>query len=148
MMASDTISENIQYFVNYDLSHSITILAFLLMSMAAVYILYKSTSSMRSIVLLVFNYFDHQFYLHFEAFNLGLAPVYIEFIRFIGADDDEIRFWYSLEVGGFDRKLTWQGVPRSIHDSHKLVRDSLEGLIIHRSMTLFFSGGDMKELKL
>ncbi|PHU29310.1 E3 ubiquitin-protein ligase SINAT5 [Capsicum chinense] len=110
MMASDTISENTQYFV--------------------------------------FNYFDHQFYLHFEAFNLGLAPVYIEFIRFIGADDDEIRFWYSLEVGGFDRKLTWQGVPRSIHDSHKLVRDSLEGLIIHRSMTLFFSGGDMKELKL
>ncbi|PHT58945.1 E3 ubiquitin-protein ligase SINAT3 [Capsicum baccatum] len=84
----------------------------------------------------------------FEAFNLGLAPVYIEFIRFIGADDDEIRFWDSLEVGGFDRKLTWQGVPRSIHDSHKLVRDSLNGLIIHRSMTLFFSGGDMKELKL
>ncbi|PHU29360.1 E3 ubiquitin-protein ligase SINAT2 [Capsicum chinense] len=99
-------------------------------------------------MLRVFNCFDHQFCLHFEAFNLGLAPVYIAFIRFMGDDDDATRFRYSLEVGGFGRKLTWQGVPRSIHFTHKTVRDSLDGLIIHRSMALFFSGGDMKELKL
>ncbi|PHU29311.1 E3 ubiquitin-protein ligase SINAT2 [Capsicum chinense] len=87
--------------------------------------------------------FQFDFCLHFEAFNLGLAPVYIAFIHFMGDDDDAIRFRYSLEVGGFGRKLTWQGVPRSIHDSHKAVRESLDGLIIHRSMALFFSGGDM-----
>ncbi|KAF3642979.1 hypothetical protein FXO38_20836 [Capsicum annuum] len=91
----------------------------------------------------VFNCFNQQFCLHFEVFNLGLAPVYIAFIHFMGDDDDAIRFRYSLEVGGFGRKLTWQGVPRSIHDSHKAVRESLDGLIIHRSMALFFSGGDM-----
>lgn len=74
--------------------------------------------------------------------------MYMAFLRFMGDDDDAKRFSYSLEVGGFSRKLTWQGVPRSIRDSHKTVRDSLDGLIIQRSMALFFSGGDRKELKL
>ncbi|WMV56493.1 hypothetical protein MTR67_049878 [Solanum verrucosum] len=99
-------------------------------------------------MLTVFNCFGHQFCLHFEAFNVGVAPVYMAFLRFMGDDDDVKKFSYSLEVGGFGRKLIWQGVPRSIRDSHKTVRDSLDGLLIQRSMALFFSGGDRKELKL
>ncbi|XP_009770383.1 E3 ubiquitin-protein ligase SINAT2-like [Nicotiana sylvestris] len=99
-------------------------------------------------MLTVFNCFGHQFCLHFEAFNVGVAPVYMAFLRFMGDDDDAKKFSYSLEVGGFGRKLIWQGVPRSIRDSHKTVRDSLDGLLIQRSMALFFSGGDRKELKL
>lgn len=96
----------------------------------------------------VFNCFGQHFCLHFEAFVLEMAPVYMAFLRFMGEDDEAKKFSYSLEVGGNGRKLLWQGVPRSIRDSHKKVRNSLDGLIIHRNMALFFSGGTHQELKL
>ncbi|KAA8549613.1 hypothetical protein F0562_001369 [Nyssa sinensis] len=99
-------------------------------------------------MLTVFNCFGHQFCLHFEAFHLGMAPVYMAFLRFMGDDHEAKKFSYSLEVGGNGRRLTWQGVPRSIRDSHKTVRDSLDGLIIQRNIALFFSGGHRQELKL
>lgn len=66
----------------------------------------------------------------------------------MGDDKEAKHYSYSLEVGGNMRKLTWQGVPRSIRDSHRKVRDSFDGLIIQRNMALCFSGGDRKELKL
>ncbi|MBA0841427.1 hypothetical protein Goarm_003918, partial [Gossypium armourianum] len=96
----------------------------------------------------VFSCFGRYFCLHFEAFQLGMAPVYIAFLRFMGDDNEAKNYSYSLEVGGNGRKLIWQGVPRSIRDSHRKVRDSFDGLIIQRNMALFFSGGDRKELKL
>lgn len=77
-----------------------------------------------------------------------MAPVYIAFLRFMGDDNEAKNYSYSLEVGGNGRKMIWQGVPRSIRDSHRKVRDSFDGLIIQRNMALFFSGGDRKELKL
>jgi len=66
----------------------------------------------------------------------------------MGDDRDAKNYSYSLEVGGNGRKLTFEGSPRSIRDSHKKVKDSHDGLIIYRNMALFFSGGDRKELKL
>ncbi|CAL4914435.1 unnamed protein product [Urochloa decumbens] len=99
-------------------------------------------------MLTVFSCFGQYFCLHFEAFQLGMAPVYIAFLRFMGDDAEAKNYSYSLEVGGTGRKMTWQGVPRSIRDSHRKVRDSYDGLIIQRNMALFFSGGDRKELKL
>ncbi|XP_020525264.1 putative E3 ubiquitin-protein ligase SINAT1 isoform X1 [Amborella trichopoda] len=98
-------------------------------------------------MLTVFNCFGHYFCLHFEAFMLGTFPVYIAFLRFMGEDDEAKDFRYVLEVGHNGRKLIWQGVPRSIRDSHRKVRDSHDGLIIQRNMALLFSG-DRKELKL
>ncbi|XP_020571171.1 E3 ubiquitin-protein ligase SINAT5-like [Phalaenopsis equestris] len=99
-------------------------------------------------MLTVFSCFGQYFCLHFEAFQLQMAPVYIAFLRFMGDDSDAKNYNYSLEVGASGRKMIWQGVPRSIRDSHKKVRDSYDGLIIQRNMALFFSGGDRKELKL
>lgn len=99
-------------------------------------------------MLTVFNCFGRQFCLHFEAFQMGMAPVYMAFLRFMGDEDDAKKFSYSLEVGGNGRQLMWQGVPRSIRDSHRKVRDSQDGLIIQRNLALFFSGGDRQELKL
>lgn len=99
-------------------------------------------------MLTVFSCFGQYFCLHFEAFQLGMTPVYIAFLRFMGDDAEAKNYSYSLEVGGSGRKMTWQGVPRSIRDSHRKVRDSYDGLIIQRNMALFFSGGDRKELKL
>lgn len=96
----------------------------------------------------VFNCFGRQFCLHFEAFQLGTAPVYMAFLRFMGDDNDAKKFSYSLEVGANGRKLIWQGIPRSIRDSHRKVRDSQDGLIIQRNLALYFSGGDRQELKL
>ncbi|XP_031127079.1 E3 ubiquitin-protein ligase SINAT2-like isoform X1 [Ipomoea triloba] len=99
-------------------------------------------------MLTVFNCHGNQFCLHFEAFPLGTTPVYMAFLRFMGEDDEAKLFSYCLEVGGHGRKLTWQGVPRSIRESHRKVRDSQDGLIIPRSIALYFSGGDGQELKL
>ncbi|XP_072980150.1 E3 ubiquitin-protein ligase SINAT2-like [Typha angustifolia] len=99
-------------------------------------------------MLTVFKCFGQHFCLHFEAFLLGTAPVYMAFLRFMGEDTEAKNFSYSLEVGGNGRKLAWQGVPRSIRDSHRKVRDSYDGLIICRNMALFFSGGNRQELKL
>ncbi|KAJ8444704.1 hypothetical protein Cgig2_030378 [Carnegiea gigantea] len=99
-------------------------------------------------MLTVFHCFGEYFCLHFEAFQLGMAPVYMAFLRFMGDETEARNYTYSLEVGGFGRKLTWEGKPRSIRDSHRKVRDSHDGLIIQRNVALFFSGGDRKELKL
>lgn len=96
----------------------------------------------------VFNCFGQYFCLHFEAFQLGGAPVYMGFLRFMGDEKESQNYRYSLEVGGNGRKLTWEGIPRSIRDSHKKIRDSHDGLLVQRNMALFFSGGDRKELKL
>lgn len=99
-------------------------------------------------MLTVFYCFGQYFCLHFEAFQLGIAPVYMAFLRFMGDENEARNFSYSLEVGGNGRKLTWEGTPRSIRDGHRKVRDSHDGLVIQRNMALFFSGGDRKELKL
>ncbi|GMY24232.1 hypothetical protein FCV25MIE_19474 [Fagus crenata] len=97
-------------------------------------------------MLTVFHCFGQHFCLHFEAFQLGMGPVYMAFLRFMGDEMEARNYSYSLEVGGNGRKLIWEGNPRSIWDSHKKVRDSHDGLIIQRNMALFFSGGDRKEL--
>ncbi|KAK7378275.1 hypothetical protein VNO80_03714 [Phaseolus coccineus] len=99
-------------------------------------------------MLTVFNSFGRHFCLHFEAFQLGSAPVYMAFLRFMGDDYEAKKFSYSLEVGANGRKLMWQGIPRSIRDSHRKVRDSQDGLIIQRNLALYFSGGERQELKL
>ncbi|KAH9304324.1 hypothetical protein KI387_008728, partial [Taxus chinensis] len=95
-------------------------------------------------VMHVFNCFVKHFCLHFEAFQLGIALVYIAFLRFMGDDNDAKNFSYSLEAGGSGRKLTCQGIPRSTRDSHKKFRYSHDGLIIQRNMALFFSGALLK----
>ncbi|VVA97524.1 unnamed protein product [Arabis nemorensis] len=93
--------------------------------------------------------FGRQFCLYFEAFHLLKTPMYIAFIQFMGDEEEATNFSYTLEVSGNGRKLTWQGVPRSIRDSHKTVRDSQDGLIITRKSALFFStDNNNKELKL
>ncbi|KAK8967319.1 E3 ubiquitin-protein ligase SINAT2 [Platanthera guangdongensis] len=98
--------------------------------------------------LTLFNCFERHFCLHFEAFRLGSEPTYMAFLRFMGDEDEARKFGYCLEVGGSGRKMTWQGVPRSIRAHHKVVRDSHDGLIVHRNLALYFSGGNQKELKL
>jgi E3 ubiquitin-protein ligase SIAH1 len=40
---------------------------------------------------------EKYFCLHFEAFQLGKAPVYIALIRFMGDDDESKKFNYNLE---------------------------------------------------
>ncbi|KAI6696658.1 hypothetical protein NL676_016777 [Syzygium grande] len=59
-------------------------------------------------MLTVFDCFGRQFCLHFEAFQLGMAPVYMAFLRFMGEETEARKFSYSLEVGGNGRKLTWE----------------------------------------
>ncbi|XP_078177205.1 E3 ubiquitin-protein ligase SINAT5-like [Carex rostrata] len=99
-------------------------------------------------MLTVFHCFGQYFCLHFEAFLLGQAPVYMAFIRFMGDENEAKTYSYSIEVGASGRRMVWEGTPRSIRDSHRKVRDSHDGLIIQRNMALFFSGGERKELKL
>ena len=44
-------------------------------------------------MLMVFNCFGQQFCLHFETFQLGMAPVYMAFLRFMGDDNEAKKFW-------------------------------------------------------
>ncbi|KZV40466.1 Argonaute 4-like protein [Dorcoceras hygrometricum] len=60
-------------------------------------------------MLIVFNCFGQCFCLHFEAFQLGMAPVYMAFLRFTGDENDARNYSCSLEVGANDRKLIWGG---------------------------------------
>ncbi|KAJ0249343.1 inactive E3 ubiquitin-protein ligase SINAT6 [Hirschfeldia incana] len=94
--------------------------------------------------------YGRQFCLYFEAFHLKKTPMYMAFMQFMGDEEEATSFSYTLEVNGDGRKMTWQGVPRSIRDSHKTVRDSQDGLIITRKLALFFSTDNTngKELKL
>lgn len=114
----------------------------------SVIIFQKMSLNVLSALCQVFHCFGQYFCLHFEAFQLGMAPVYMAFLRFMGDEIEARNYSYSLEVGANGRKLIWEGTPRSIRDSHRKVRDSHDGLIIQRNMALFFSGGDRKELKL
>ncbi|XP_077242446.1 E3 ubiquitin-protein ligase DIS1-like isoform X1 [Tasmannia lanceolata] len=98
--------------------------------------------------LTVFSCFGQYFSLHFEAFQLGIAPVYIVFLQLMGDENEAKNYNYILEVGENSRKLVWQGVPRSVRDSHRKVCDSCDGLIIPRNKAILLSGGDGKELKL
>ena len=77
-----------------------------------------------------------------------MAPVYMAFLRFMGDENEAKNYSYILEVGANGRKMVWEGNPRSVRDSHRMVWDSHDVLIIQRNMALFFSGGDRKELKL
>ncbi|MBA0814692.1 hypothetical protein Gohar_020503 [Gossypium harknessii] len=56
----------------------------------------------------------------------------------MGDDNEAKRFSYSLEVSANGRKLKWQGIPRSIRDSSRKVRESLDGPVIQRNLALFF----------
>ncbi|KAJ3692548.1 hypothetical protein LUZ60_011643 [Juncus effusus] len=99
-------------------------------------------------MLTVFNCFEQHFCLHFEAFLLGKSPVYMAFLRFMGEESEASNYKYTLEVGGNNRRMVWQGIPRSIRDSHRKVRDSYDGLIIQRDVALSVSAGNGQELKL
>ncbi|GKF71982.1 E3 ubiquitin protein ligase SINAT2-like protein, partial [Tanacetum coccineum] len=54
----------------------------------------------------------------------------------------------QLERDTEENVLDNEGVPSSIHHSHKKLRDSLDGLVISPSMALLFSDGDKKGLNL
>lgn len=66
----------------------------------------------------------------------------------MGEDTEANKFSYLLEICGSDRSLTWEGVPRSIRDTHQKVRDSLDGLVIPQNFAEFFSNGNEQEIKL
>lgn len=70
------------------------------------------------------------------------------FVRFLGDEKEAKKFRYNLEVGANNRKLIWQGIPRSIRECHRKTRDSQDGLIIQKNVALYFSGGDRQQLKL
>ncbi|CAF1913606.1 unnamed protein product [Brassica napus] len=55
-------------------------------------------------MLTVFNFFGRQFCLHFEAFQLGTAPVYMAFLRFMGDENEAKKFSYGLETWVIKKK--------------------------------------------
>ncbi|KAI4339963.1 hypothetical protein MLD38_024845 [Melastoma candidum] len=67
------------------------------------------TNSMYPPIYQVFHCFGQYLCLHFEAFQLGMSPVYMAFLRFMGDEMEARNYSYSLEVGGNGRKLIWEG---------------------------------------
>ncbi|XP_071697415.1 E3 ubiquitin-protein ligase SINAT2-like [Rutidosis leptorrhynchoides] len=99
-------------------------------------------------MLLVCNRYSDHFCYQFEDFLLGAVPCYIAFIRFMGEDTEAKRFSYSLEISGNGRRLTWEGVVRSIRDSNNEICDSLDGLVIPRNLVKLFSDREEQQIKL
>nr|GFA01095.1 E3 ubiquitin-protein ligase SINAT2 [Tanacetum cinerariifolium] len=97
---------------------------------------------------IVFNYYKRQFCYHIEAILFGMTPCYIVFLRFMGEETESKKFRYSLEISKNGRKLTWQGVPRSIRESHHKVRDTQDGLLIPHNLLLLFLEESEQGLKL
>ncbi|KAI4388179.1 hypothetical protein MLD38_000532 [Melastoma candidum] len=56
------------------------------------------TNSMYPPIYQVFHCFGQYLCLHFEAFQLGMAPVYMAFLRFMGDEMEARNYSYSLEV--------------------------------------------------
>lgn len=98
--------------------------------------------------LLLIKCFGHHFCLHFGAFNINNAPVYMAFLSFMGDEIESQDFSYSLEVSARGRKMTWQGVPRSIRESEEAIRADFDGLIINREVAQLHFSDDEQDVKL
>ncbi|OAY70880.1 E3 ubiquitin-protein ligase SINAT3 [Ananas comosus] len=91
----------------------------------------------------VFHCYGHYFCLFFESFHLSGSPIYLAYVRFMGEDNEARKYSYGLAVKTNGRKMTWEGIPRSIRDSHESIRDSLDGFMIHSDMATFFFEEDI-----
>ncbi|KAJ9691350.1 hypothetical protein PVL29_013507 [Vitis rotundifolia] len=95
----------------------------------------------------IINCFDKHFCLHAEAFLIGSTPVYMAFLSLIGNQAETGNYSYSLEIGGNGRKLTFEGIPRSIRESERRSLESADSLIVLGSMAHSL-GGETREPKL
>ncbi|KAH0719955.1 hypothetical protein KY284_004985 [Solanum tuberosum] len=65
-------------------------------------------------MLTVFNCFSQYFCLHFEAFQLGVAPVYMAFLRFMGDETDARNYSDCLELGAMEGNLSGRATEKSL----------------------------------
>ena len=69
------------------------------------------------------------------------------FLSLIGNQAEACNYSYSLEIGGNGRKLTFEGIPRSIRESERRSLESADSLIVLGSM-VHSLGGETREPKL
>ncbi|XP_034703487.1 E3 ubiquitin-protein ligase SINAT3-like [Vitis riparia] len=93
--------------------------------------------------LTIINCFDKPFCLHAEAFLIGSTPIYMAFLNLIGNQAEIDNYSYSLEIGGNGRKLTFEGIPRSIRESKRSSLESANNLIMLGGM-VFSLGGETR----
>ena len=91
----------------------------------------------------IINCFDKHFFLHAKAFLIGSTPVYMAFLSLIGNQAEAGNYSYNLEIGGNGRKLTFEGILRSIRESKRSSLESADNLIVLGDMA-FSLGGETR----
>ncbi|KAJ9681092.1 hypothetical protein PVL29_020138 [Vitis rotundifolia] len=95
----------------------------------------------------IINCYGKYFCVHTEACFHASTPICVVFLSLIGNQAEACNYSYSLEIGGNGRKLTFEGIPRSIRESERRSLESADSLIVLGSMALSL-GGETREPKL
>ncbi|KAJ9681089.1 hypothetical protein PVL29_020136 [Vitis rotundifolia] len=82
----------------------------------------------------IINCYGKYFCVQTEAFFQASTPICVVFLSLIGNQAEACNYSYSLEIGGNGRKLTFEGIPRSIKESERRSLESADSLIVLGSM--------------
>eukprot|EP00261_Vitis_vinifera_P027955 XP_010661947.1 PREDICTED: E3 ubiquitin-protein ligase SINAT3 isoform X1 [Vitis vinifera] len=94
----------------------------------------------------IINCYGKYFCVHAEAFFQASTPICVVFLSLTGNHAEACNYSCSLEIGGNGRKLTFEGIPRSIRESERSL-ESADSLIVLGSM-VHSLGGETREPKL
>ncbi|RVW95368.1 E3 ubiquitin-protein ligase SINAT3 [Vitis vinifera] len=94
----------------------------------------------------IINCYGKYFCVHTEAFFQASTPICVVFLSLTGNHAEACNYSCSLEIGGNGRKLTFEGIPRSIRESERSL-ESADSLIVLGSM-VHSLGGETREPKL
>ena len=95
----------------------------------------------------IINCYGKYFCVHTEACFQASTPICVVFLSLIGNQAEACNYSCSLEIGGNGRKLTFEGIPRSIRESERWGLESADSLIVLGSM-VHSLGGETREPKL
>ena len=70
-------------------------------------------------------------------FIKDVTPVYMAFVYVMGKEMDAFKYRYRLEIEGNGRKFLFEGIPRSLRENRKMIKDKGEALIVMRSLPHF-----------
>ncbi|KAJ9681163.1 hypothetical protein PVL29_020179 [Vitis rotundifolia] len=97
-------------------------------------------------VVAIINCYGKYFCVHTGAFFTASTPISVVFLSLIGNQAEACNYSYSLEIGGNGRKLTFEGIPRSIRESERSL-ESADSLIVPGGM-VHSLGGEKRQPKL
>ncbi|XP_034708591.1 E3 ubiquitin-protein ligase SINAT3-like [Vitis riparia] len=91
-------------------------------------------------IAVIINCYGKYFCVHTEASFSASTPICVVFLSLMGNQAEACNYSYSLEIGENGRKLTFEGIPRSIRESERRSLESADSLIVLGSMVHSLEG--------